>query len=125
MQEKNIKENVKEGKVKNSTNSEEGEKTDAEHKQRREEDRKNISKYVGYGEEKRNNDKQKNLKGTNMFIDDDITKKEREIQKKIRERADEEKRKENKTRIGYQKLEINGTWMKWQENAEKFRNIFG
>lgn len=54
----------------------------------------------------------KNLKGTNIFIDDDLTKKEREIQKKIRERAEEERKKGNRTRIGYQKLEINGVWLK-------------
>lgn len=65
----------------------------------------------------------KNLKGTNMFIDDDLTKKEREIQKIIRERADEERKKGNKTRIGYQMLEVNRVWMKWQENEEEFKNV--
>lgn len=41
------------------------------------------------------------MKATNIFINDDLTKKEREIQKKIREKADEEKKKGNKTRINY------------------------
>lgn len=65
----------------------------------------------------------KNLKGTNIFIDDDLTKKEREIQKKIRERAEEERKKGNKVKIGYQKLEVNGAWLKWQEDQEDSRNI--
>lgn len=59
-----------------------------------------------------------------MFIDDDLTKKEREIQKKIRETADKERKKGNKTRMGYQKLEVNGVWMKWQKNEDEFKNVY-
>jgi len=42
-----------------------------------------------------------------IFIDDDLTKKEREIQDHIREKAKEVKRKGNRAKIGYAKIWVN------------------
>ena len=56
------------------------------------------------------------LKGTRTFITDDLTKKEGEIQKQLREWAKEEIKKGNRAFIGYQKININGKWIKWTEN---------
>jgi hypothetical protein len=59
-----------------------------------------------------------------IFIDNDLTKKEREIQKKIRAIAREEKRraiaKEAKRqgknlKVGYMKITIEGVQMRWNE----------
>jgi hypothetical protein len=45
-----------------------------------------------------------------MYIDDDLTTKEREIQKKLREEAREERGKSVK--IGYRKIHINREWFR-------------
>jgi len=42
-----------------------------------------------------------------IFIDDDLTKKEREIQDHLREKTKEEKRKGNRAKIGYAKVWVN------------------
>ena len=59
--------------------------------------------------------KRKNLKGTRIYIDDDLTKKERWIQKKIKERSDKERAEGKKTKIKYKKLIINGSEWRWNE----------
>lgn len=55
------------------------------------------------------------LKDTRIYIDNDMTKKEREIQKEIRNIAMEEKKKGNRAKIGYQSLVINDEEYKWDE----------
>ena len=60
--------------------------------------------------------KRKNLIGTRIYIDDDLTKKERWIQKKIKERSDKERAEGKKTIIKYKKLIINGTEWRWNES---------
>ena len=55
------------------------------------------------------------LRGTRTFISDDFTKKEAEIQKKLRDLAKEENKKGNRAFVGYQKININGKWSKWDE----------
>ena len=55
------------------------------------------------------------LQGTDIYIDDDLTKQEREIQRTLRMRAREEREKGNEARVGYQKLMINNNWVNWKE----------
>ena len=55
------------------------------------------------------------LKGTQTYIDDDLTKEELEIQKQIREIARKEKQKGSQVRIGYKKICIDGKWRRWEE----------
>uniref|UniRef100_A0A6P7GHK2 Uncharacterized protein LOC114342707 isoform X2 n=1 Tax=Diabrotica virgifera virgifera TaxID=50390 RepID=A0A6P7GHK2_DIAVI len=67
----------------------------------------------------KNKGKLKNLQGQKVYIESDLTRKEREIQAKIRKMAKEEKDKGNTTKIGYMKLEINGKEWTWDHNKEK------
>lgn len=55
------------------------------------------------------------LRGSNTFIDSDLTQKEAEIQRKIRERVREEKKIGNQAYVGYKKICINGVWKPWRE----------
>lgn len=55
------------------------------------------------------------LKGTKVYIDNDMTIKERAIQAEIRKIAKQEREKGNNTKIGYKKLIINGTQFLWNE----------
>uniref|UniRef100_A0A6P7H9T7 Uncharacterized protein LOC114347967 n=1 Tax=Diabrotica virgifera virgifera TaxID=50390 RepID=A0A6P7H9T7_DIAVI len=71
----------------------------------------------------KNKGKLKNLQGQKAYIESDLTRKEREIQAKIRKMAKEEKDKGNTTKIGYMKLEINGKEWKWDHNNEKIIQI--
>lgn len=66
------------------------------------------------------------LKGSNIFVDDDLTPKEQEIQRNIRDIAKREEQKGQKVRVGYKKLEINGQWLKWNErkNVLEHGNFF-
>lgn len=50
------------------------------------------------------------LKGKKIYIDDDLTKNEGEIQKKLRTRAKEEKEKGKKVKVGYNKIFIDNKW---------------
>jgi hypothetical protein len=54
-----------------------------------------------------------------IFITNDLTKKERDIQGWIREEANAEKEKGNKVRIGYKKLTINEKIWTW--NSKTYR----
>lgn len=60
----------------------------------------------------------KKLEGKDCFIENDMTKEERQIQAKIRIRAKEEIAKGNTVKIGYQKLQINEKW-EYYNNATK------
>jgi hypothetical protein len=59
-----------------------------------------------------------------MYIDDDLIKKERETQKKLRELAREERDREKRVKIGYRKIQINGEWFRRDEREEKLKKIF-
>lgn len=61
----------------------------------------------------------KKLKGGYIFIDSDLTKKEREIQKKIRDRAGKEREGGRRTKVGYKKLYIDGREYTWDEQNEE------
>jgi hypothetical protein len=59
-----------------------------------------------------------------MYIDDNLTKEERETQKKLRELAREERNRRKRVKIGYRKIQINGEWFRWDEREEKLKKIF-
>jgi hypothetical protein len=68
-----------------------------------------------------NKSKLKEKKDERMYIDDDLTKEERETQKKLaREESDRGKR----VKIGYRKIQINGEWFRWDESEEKLKKNF-
>jgi hypothetical protein len=56
-----------------------------------------------------------------MYIDDDLTKEERETQKKLRELAREERDRGKRVKIGYRKIQINGDWFRWDKRQEKLK----
>ena len=53
------------------------------------------------------------LKGKEIFIDNDLTSQEREIQAAIRLKAREERDKGHEVKIGHLKMQINGKWEYW------------
>lgn len=55
----------------------------------------------------------------NVFINNDLTVKEREIQSKIRKIAEEERKAGKAAKTGYQKLITNGQLWKWDERKDK------
>lgn len=65
--------------------------------------------------------KKQNLKGTNTFIENDLTKQEREIQKTLRDIAKKEKEKGNVVRIAYKKITINNKIYQWNEREKGIR----
>lgn len=54
------------------------------------------------------------LKGQDRYINDDLTRQEREIQNDLRKGAREEKEKGNEVKGSYQKLLINN-WVNWKD----------
>lgn len=58
-----------------------------------------------------------------VFIDDDLTREERGIQKALRERAREERQKGKKARVGYKKIVIDGVIRRWDERAGKLEDF--
>jgi len=58
------------------------------------------------------------LKGRDIYIDHDLTKEERDIQRKLRERAKREREEGKKVKIGYKKIIIEGKTYIWNEEAE-------
>jgi hypothetical protein len=70
-----------------------------------------------------NKSKLKERKDERMYsyIDDDLTNEEREIQKKIREVAREERERGKMVKIGYRKIQINGEWLRWDKRDNPAR----
>lgn len=60
----------------------------------------------------------KKLKGTEIYLDHDLTIEDRKIQYEIRSIAKEENKKGNKTKIEYKKLVIEGVLYKWSEKEK-------
>ncbi|XP_043474887.1 DNA ligase 1-like [Leptopilina heterotoma] len=55
-----------------------------------------------------------------IYIDDDLTEKERSIQQEVRRRAREERDKGKNTKIGYMSVQIEGKWLRWNDWEECF-----
>ncbi|XP_018307231.1 trichohyalin-like [Mycetomoellerius zeteki] len=77
-----------------------------------------VAEISSWGQKREIMVKKKELK-SGIFIDDDLTRKEREIQKYLREKATEENRKGNKTRVGYRKIFLKDRWYRWDEKEKK------
>lgn len=63
------------------------------------------------------------LRGTNCYIDNDLTKTEEHIQRELRNRAKTEREKGNTVRVGYQKIRINELWWKWNPTVNMLEKI--
>lgn len=64
--------------------------------------------------------KEKNkMKGRDIFIDSDLTRQERNVQKILRDVAREEKNRGAIVKVRYQKIEINGKMWKWSHKEER------
>ncbi|XP_044751701.1 uncharacterized protein LOC123311696 [Coccinella septempunctata] len=74
---------------------------------------------VGSWEQKQQVMKKKhNLKGKKTIIENDLTPKERQIQKQILEIGKVERDKERNVKIGYQKITIDGILYVWDEKEQ-------
>lgn len=63
------------------------------------------------------------LKGKSVFIDSDLTATEREIQKKIRDIARDERKKGAKVvKVRYQRLDIDGRTLEWDRKEQVLRD---
>lgn len=62
----------------------------------------------------------KNIGDERVFIDDDLTWKEREIQSKIREIAKKKRQEGREVKVSYMKMIVDGKWLKWNENKNGF-----
>lgn len=74
-----------------------------------------IAKLKHLEDKKRVMENRDKLQGSGIYITHDRTKKERDIQKSLRDLADGEIKKGNQVVIGYRKLIINGTTKVWRE----------
>lgn len=61
------------------------------------------------------------LRGRNIFIDHDKTKEEREVQRKLRERAGREREEGRKVKVGYRKIIVEGKVYIWNDEEEELR----
>lgn len=68
-----------------------------------------------------NKNKLRRMTEEKIFIQDDLSKKDRNIQQQIRIRAKEEKDRGNTVKIGYRKLFINGIEWKWNSTESKLQ----
>lgn len=63
------------------------------------------------------------LRGGKIFIDAELTHREREIQRQLREVAREERNKGAIVRVGYQKMEINGKIVNWDDEENRLIEV--
>lgn len=63
--------------------------------------------------------KKKGLKGREERIEDDLTWEERKMQFKLREIAQKERANGKSTWVKYGRIQIEGTWWKWDEMREE------
>lgn len=54
-----------------------------------------------------------------VYIEDDLTRKERVIQNQLREKAREKRREGQRVKIEYMRINIEDKWCKWNEKEEK------
>lgn len=59
--------------------------------------------------------RKKLLKETNIWIEDDRTEREKQVQKWLEKLVAEEKGNGHETRVGYMKVSIDGVWHEWKE----------
>lgn len=66
--------------------------------------------------------KKAELKGTRIWLGDDLTEREQQIQEWLRARARVEKNKGNDVRVGFAKIKINSVWKIWNETTGKLED---
>lgn len=85
------------------------------YKIRMKENKETIIASLGSWDQKREVMNRKRELTQGIWIEDDLTKEERGIQMKLRERAREEREKGNKVKVGYMKLFIGDRVFRWNE----------
>lgn len=83
-----------------------------------------LVKMENFDEKMKIMGKRVNLKGSEIFLDDDLTFKERERQRKIREWAGVERRKGKRVNVGYGKAYVDGMAYEWNEMRERMEPKF-
>lgn len=66
--------------------------------------------------------KSRKLKDRGIRIEDDLTWKKTKMRWNLKEIANQERRPGKRVRVGYGKIQIKGTWWKWNEEEEKLSN---
>ena len=61
----------------------------------------------------------KYLKGSSIYMNDDLTKTERKIQIEIKEEPKKEKNKGKMVRMGYKKLTVDGRNFEWSDEKDR------
>jgi len=61
----------------------------------------------------------KKLGNRKIFIDSDLTVEERQIQRKLKERARKERMEGKTVKVGYKKMEIQGKSFVWDEERQE------
>ncbi|XP_046737548.1 golgin subfamily A member 6-like protein 22 [Diprion similis] len=77
-----------------------------------------LVKVQSWEEKRKIMGQKRHLAEEKIFIDDDLTDKERDIQRRILERARVEKEKGRRTKVGYKKILIEETQWEWNEETE-------
>lgn len=65
------------------------------------------------------------LKGKDIWIEKDQTFKERKMRWKLKNMAEEERRKGKRVRQGYGRIWIEDSWWYWDEEEEALRDVRG
>jgi hypothetical protein len=81
-----------------------------------------VAELESWGEKRKvmeNKRKLREKKGKRVYIEDDMTKKERDTQKKVRTLAKEEREKGLRVKVGYKKIWIEGKGFRWDEENGK------
>ena len=68
------------------------------------------------------NEKRK-LRNEKIFIDDDLTKEERKIQKMLRDKGYKERIMGKKVKIGYKKMWVDGKLIEWKGKIGEIGNF--
>lgn len=63
------------------------------------------------------------LQEDRIYINDDLTKEEMRIQREVRRKANEEKNKGKKTKVGYQKVTIDGKLWSWNKEKDMLEAV--
>ena len=71
----------------------------------------------------KNKSKLKSIEGDKIHIDNDLTKKEIQIQKKIKEIANEERLNQKQVKIGHQKIFIEKELYIWNRKNDKLVKV--
>lgn len=63
------------------------------------------------------------LKGIGIWIEDDHTVREKQVQEWLERLKEEEKRRGHEIRVGYQKIMVDGEWYEWREKEGKLGQV--